>query len=254
MSQITLKEKLKQSLLAVGMITLAVGMSACRTTVTTSDPYYRAWYDVYGNYCGSGYPTSGCNFYANGYKIIDSEDPYYSSSNILYYDIWTYTNSYGYSESYLGYAWLSNTGILYDEFGNALNETQDSSADIDVLSAAASKEKQAIQAVGKAFASKYALAEDKGVQISKTLQDWAKLGMDRARTVEDTADFGKRLFGVDPLKAQAQIAKAAVSQSSSDLDELNIDVAANWGIKDPEVSKQILKTWFKNQLNEMGIQ
>ena len=236
-----------------GLALVASTLSACSGSVSVgSDPYRQAWYDVYGNYCGSGYPTSGCNFYANGSKITMSQDPYYSSGTTLYYDFWTYTDSYGYRRSYVGYAWLSSTGILYDDYGNALNEMDDASQSADVIAQAAAKEKQVATAVGKALAQKYALAEDKGIMISKTLQDWATLGKGRARTDADVSDFASRLYGVDASKAKNAITQALATQSQQPIEDLNVDVAAHWGTS-PEVSKQILKGWYKDEVAAYGI-
>lgn len=217
----------------------------------TVDPYYHAWYDVYGNYCTNGYPTSGCNFYADGTKITANGDPY-AASMTLYYDYWTYTDSYGYRRNYTGYAWLSTTGILYDNYGNALNEIDSDSASADVIADASSQEVQAQTAAGKIFAQKYALAEDKGIMISKTLQDWATIGKNRARTTDDIADFSKRLYGVDPAKATGAFQKALLTQSQAPLEDLNVDVAAYWGTS-PEGSKKILKDWYKSEVAQYNI-
>jgi hypothetical protein len=236
----------------LGVLALTLGLAACHTTVVYTDPYYHAWYDVYGNYCTNGYPTSGCNFYSNGSKITMSGDPYYQAGTTLYNDYWTYTDSYGYRRSYTGFAWLSSTGILYDQFGNALNELDDDAAPADVIAAAVVKEKQVQAQVGKVLAQKYALNEDKGVMISKTLQDWAKLGKDRARTDADVSDFSKRLFGVSAAQAEAAIGVAMATQNKSAVENLNVDVAAHWGTS-PEVSKQILKNWYKDEASAMGL-
>lgn len=248
----------------LGLAIIAGAMSACSggggtTTVITGggggggtvDPYYHAWYDVYGHYCTNGYPMSGCNFYADGSKITANGDPY-RSSFALYYDYWTYTDSYGYGRSYTGYAWLSTTGILYDSNGNALNELDSDSASTDVIAQASAQEKQVQKAAGKVFAQKYALAEDKGIMISKTLQDWATLGKSRARTTDDIADFSKRLYGVDPAKTSGAFQKALLTQSQQPLEELNVDVAAYWGTS-PEGSKKILKDWYKSEVAQYGI-
>lgn len=243
----------KMMIKLMGLALVVVTFSACNGSVTVqNDPYRQPWYDVYGNYCGKGNPTAGCNFYANGSKIRMSQDPYYSNSITLYYDFWTYTDSYGYRRTFNGYAWLSSTGILYDENGNALNEMEDTSVSADVIAQAAAQEQQVTKAVGKALAQKYALQEDKGIMISKTLQDWAKLGRSRARTDADISDFAARLYGIDATKAQNAIQKAVVSQSQQPIDELNVDVAAHWGTS-PEVSKQILKSWYKDELAAYGI-
>lgn len=219
---------------------------------TTPDPYYHAWYDVYGTYCTNGYPMSGCNFYSNGAKITSSGDPYYANLS-LYFDYWTYTDSYGYRRSYNGYAWLSTTGILYDANGNALNELdQDEAQSADVLSQAATQEKKVQAIAGKALAQKYALAEDKGIMISKTLQDWATLGKGRNRTTDDVADFSKRLYGVDADSAMTAFQTALATQSQKPVEELNVDVAAHWGTS-PEVSKEILKSWYAEEVAAYGI-
>ncbi len=247
--------KMKHTMMKLlGLAALAVSFSACTTTTTigNSDPYYHAWYDVYGNYCNNGYPMSGCNFYANGSKITASGDPNYASQT-LYFDTWTYTDSYGYRRSYDGFAWLSSTGILYDASGNALNEIDEDEANsADVISLAAKAEKQVQKTVGKAFAQKFALAEDKGIMISKTLQDWAVLGRERARTAADAADISKRLYGLDASKTMGAFKKALASQSQQPLEDLNVDVAAHWGTS-PEVSKQILMSWYKDEAASYGI-
>ena len=236
----------------LGLAVVMGSLSAC-TVGYTNDPYQRAWYDVYGNYCSGGNPYAGCNFYANGAKIRASQDPYYNSGNTFYYDYWSYTDSYGYYRTYTGYAWLSSSGILYDDYGNALNEQNgDGQVSADVIAQAAAKEKQVAIKVGKLLADKYALAEDQGVAISKTLQDWAVLGRDRARTDSDVSVFATRLYGVDVSKAKNAIAQAAATQSQKPLEDLNIDVAAHWGTS-PEVSKQILKNWFKEEVATYGI-
>jgi len=255
---------LKNTLLAASVAAISLfTLSACEVTTVqsgggydggggSSDPYQHAWYDVYGTQCTSyGYPMSGCNFYADGSKIMASEDPYYSSMT-LYYDYWSYTDSYGYRQGYEGYAWLSSTGILYDEYGNALNEMdQDQAQSADVISQAAQKEEQMAQKVGKAFAQKYALAEDAGVSIAKTLQDWAVLGKDRARTESDVADFSQRLYGVSLDQAKSALVNALKGNKDS-LDELNVDVAAHWGTS-PETSKAILSQWYQDEMSQLGV-
>lgn len=234
------------------LLALGFGLAACHSTTTVyQDPYYRAWYDVYGYYCGEGYPTAGCNFYADGSKIMMSEDPYYRSGITLYNDYWTYTDSFGYRRSYLGFAWLSPSGILYDQFGNALNETDSGLTTPDVITAAAQKEQDIQNSAGIALAQKYALNDDRGVQISKTLQDWAKLGKDRARTEADVLDFSKRLFGISGSRAQSALTIAMTTRDLKVVEDLNVDIAAHWGTT-PEVSKKILRQWYKDEAKAMG--
>ena len=40
-----------------------------------NDYYYDGWYNVYGQECGS--LRAGCNYWYDGLKIMDYEDPYY---------------------------------------------------------------------------------------------------------------------------------------------------------------------------------
>jgi hypothetical protein len=243
-----------------GMLILTLlSLSACETVVVQGgggggvyvDPYRRAWYDVYGQQCTSyGYPMAGCNFYADGSKITSNQDPY-AASRTLFFDYWTYTDSYGFRRNYTGYAWLSSTGILYDSMGNALNEMEEGEQSADVISAAADIEEVSAKSAGRALSEKYALAESAGVSIAKTLQDWAVLGRDRARTREDVADFSKRLYGVELSRAAHAVRDAAKGNRQA-LAEVNIDVAAHWGTS-PETSKEILGQWYKEELARLGV-
>jgi hypothetical protein len=194
---------------------------------------------------------AGCNFYSDGAKITSSGDPY-SSTLTLYFDYWTYTDSYGYSRNYQGYAWLSQSGILYDASGNALNELdEDSSESSDVIALASNQEQASSLSAGKKLSQKYALAEAAGVSIAKPLQDWATLGRERSRTQGDVDDFSKRLYGIDVSRATHALIEASRGKTEP-LDEVNIDVAAHWGTT-PETSKSILKHWYQEELSALGV-
>jgi len=210
-------------------------ITACNSTATI-DPYRTAWYDLYGNTCGNLNPQPGCDYYYNRIKIRINQDPFY------YYGI-TYTNGF----------WYSPTGIMYDQYGNALNgEKENPEESADVISEAAISEKQTAIQVGKIFAQKYALNDDKGILISQTLQAWAVLGHDRARTDSDTNEFSNLLYGVSMNRAKLAIAQVTATQKPQALEELNVDVAAHWGTT-PEVSKQILKEWYQDEITSYGI-
>ena len=249
-------QHIKQAILTFTIIGMtALSLTACNGTTGGynggySDPYRRAWYDVYGTRCiSNGYPMSGCNFYADGTKIQSSQDPYYSNMT-LYFDYWSYTDSYGYYRNYNGYAWLSSTGILYDQYGNALNDSDvESEVSVDVIADAAKREQEVTRQVGIQFAQQYALAEASGVTIAKTLQDWAVLGRDRVRTDQDVALTSKKLYGVNLDKAKNAIIEASKGNQRG-LEEVNIDVAAHWGTS-PETSKEILTRWYKAELAEL---
>jgi hypothetical protein len=248
---------MKKGLMNLGLAGILTLLSGCYGSVNygnsySYNPYQNGWYDVYGRYCSSGYPTAGCNFYYNGSKIMAQQDPYYYGYNNVYYDYWTYTDSYGYYRSFIGYAWLSGTGILYDQYGYALNELSSAEPSADVIAEASAKEKEVAIQVGKAYAQKHALAEDKGILISQTLQAWAVLGRDRARNEADVELTAKKLFGLDSKKAKLAVDQAILTGSKKPLEELNADIAAYWGTT-PETSKEILKQWYSDELSAFGI-
>ncbi len=198
---------------------------------------------------------AGCNFYQSGSKIQAHQDPFYYNQ-ALYFDYWGYTDSYGIPRTYLGFAWLSSTGILYDEYGNALNELEDGPAPTDIIAEAAKTERKTIQHVGQALATKYSsagnvLSADQGVKIAKTLNFWAKIGKDRARTDADIALMSERLYGIKADRAKSALTAALAERSLKPLEELNVDVASHWATT-PEVSQRILKSWYKQELERNG--
>jgi len=239
----------------VGAALMVAGLSACGGgggviiggCTGSCDPGYTAWYDVYGHYCGNR-PGPGCNFYADGEQIVDVEDPYFYNW-YLDYATWTYTDSYGYRRTYTGYAWLSDSGILYDEYGYALNKLKNGQTGKDLIGDVAALEDKKVAAAGKAFATKYALAEATGVQIAKTLNDWAVLGKKRAKTDADLAAFTKRLYGISLDSAKSAI-EVAQQGDMGQLENLNTEVAAHWGTS-AETSKAILKSFYKKQLGSL---
>ncbi len=250
--------KLTTKMLSTLIATATLGLSSLFTTgcvITTSGGgtiYYGGWYDVYGSYCGTTL-RPGCNFYSDGSKIIDIEDPYYSAGNTIYYGLWTYNDSFGYPQAYTGWGWQSSNGIIYDQYGYALNE-EGASETRELTAEVAQKEEDTAKAAGKLFSEKYALSEDVGVHIAKTLSDWATLSRraNRARTEADIADFSKRLYGVS-LEQTTVALETAKKGDASALVSLNSDVAQFWGT-DAQTSAKILKNWYRAELNELNVQ
>lgn len=213
--------------------------------------YYPAWYNVHGQVCSSTGPGPGCNFYADGTKIRANEDAYYASSYYLESgNPWKYSDSFGNYQEFYGYAWLSADNILYDSYGRALNN-QDDDSSRDAIAGMSAQETAIVQKSGKNFAGRYGLAEAKGVEIARTLNDWAIIGKKRVRTDQDLSSFTKRLFNVEADRAKLALT-SALSGDTSSVEGLNDEVAAYWGTS-PETSKTILKTWFKQQLVENGV-
>lgn len=219
----------------------------CTSTTYTSVPT-RAWYDVYGHYCGTGNPMAGCNFYFNGDKIEDFEDPYFNYST-LRWATWTYTDSYGYRDTWTGWGWLSPTGILYDDFGYALNAKDDEGRDI--LEDAAEQEQNVIDAVGENLAARFELDAEVSVHVAEVLHDWATIGKTRARTNADVADFSKRLYGIDVNEVKDAL-QGAVKGDKAQLEGVISQAANNWSTT-PETMKQILRGWYGKELSVIGL-
>lgn len=237
----------KKSMSAVmAALAVAVLVSACGGGSSSGgggyyDPGYQSWYDVYGNRCGST-PGPGCNFYANGYKIADVEDPYFSSYYALDYATWYYTDSYGRSQRYEGWAWLSNNGILYDYYGAALNE--DASEGRDHAAKVAQSELNAVQTAANVFAEKYKLEPQVALSVAKIVKDYAELGKSRARTEADIADFSQRLYGQDLNKIKGALAES-MKGNRAPMENAIQETATNWKTT-PETMKAILKVWHKD--------
>jgi hypothetical protein len=230
-------------------VLIALGASACKKK--NKDPIGPAWYDVYGYHCGNGAPKPGCNFYSDGVKIADFEDPYFTGGYTLQYADWFYYDSYGYESYYTGWAWLSTSGILYDDQGYALNESRENGGR-DVLADVAELEQNMVQTAAKGLVAKHpALSEAAAMDIASALNDWAKLGKKGGRTEADMKAFTKRLFNVD-ADAGSNAIDAAMAGDLSKVEAMNAQIAAHWGT-DAETSKEILQSWYARQITEAGM-
>jgi hypothetical protein len=221
-----------KTLLSIALIAGSFSLTACNTSTTAGDPYYSAWYNAYGVGCSANYgnPYPGCDYYQNGTKIQALQDPFWSQ--------WK-----------RGEYWTSPTGIWYDPSGYALNsDPVVNEAPTDVISAASAQETQMVHIAAKNLSGQYALSESSSIQITRSLNDWATLGRDRARTEADVADFAERLYGVSATKVSQALDLATQTHSLKPLEDLNVDVAAYWNTS-PEVSKIILKKWYGGQLS-----
>lgn len=229
--------------------------------------YHQPWYDVWGDVCGYDNPAPGCNFYSDGYKIVDYEDPYYSSA---YYDygIYDYYNSFGELRTYVGLAWLSPNGILYDDYGNALNSkdgkmaNKKQSSGRNLYAAVAKEEAELTKTAAMRFAAKYSKPGDSeatkqalvaaGMRVAKTLKEFDNIAKVRNRTTKDVLAYAEKALGV---KGEV-ITKALASAEKGDLSGIvaaNEEVAKSWHLS-PSRTKEVLKTWFSKEASQVGIQ
>jgi hypothetical protein len=225
--------------------TMGAGLSACNgggggsiSVTTGGSAISTAWYNVYGQYCGSLGP--GCDFYWNGDQIIYGEDPYYAS---LVYGTYYYYDVYGYYSTYTGWARQSASGIIYDEFGYALNSKEKHGR--DVVTNAAAAQKAAVNGAAQMLQAKYGLNADVARNIATSLNDWALIGKSRKRTEADVAAFSKRLAGLDIGEVNAALEAAAKGDTGA-VDQTIEKAAAAWSTN-PDTMKQILTDWFVRQ-------
>lgn len=221
----------------------AFALSACNGGgggggVCTTCAVSHAWYNVYGNYCGNTVGP-GCDFYADGSKITYAQDPYYAS---LIYGTYYYTDVFGYTAVYTGWARQSATGILYDDWGRALNSNEKHGR--DVVTNAAAAQKVAINGAAQALQAKYGLDADVSANIATALNDWNMIGKSRKRTDNDVAAFTK-LVKLDISDVSAAL-DAAAKGDDSGVDQAISKAAAAWSTN-PDTMKQILTDWFGNQ-------
>jgi hypothetical protein len=254
-------KSMNRSLLALSALALALGLSACgggsssgSAVVIVTPVVLQAWFDVYGVHCADGAPHAGCNFYSNGTKIRDYQDPnYYNSAynggHYLEYANWGYTDSYGFHQYYNGYAWLSNTGILYSDTGVALNETQGEQGR-DLFGDVASQESSVISAAAGTL-QEYGMAEDKALDFATTLNDFATLPKTRARTLADVDATMQRMYGVDLNTGKGALEKAMQGDTSGVM-ALN-DVVANHLGMSAEASSKMLRKFYAKQIAQSGL-
>lgn len=209
----------------------------------TVDPAYYGWYNVYGSECGTLKP--GCNYWSDGLKIVDVEDPYYSGPYV-----WNNYYDYYYGQ----YVWESPSGLIYDQYGNCLNRANGGNIQRDLVTIVSNEEAKTIEKAAAGFAKKYSLSAEVSMKVARSFNDWAKLGFKRGskgRTDADLADFTKRLYGVDIKKVGTAILSASLGDSSS-LNSTVSEVASNWNTS-PETMKEILKDFHGKQLEAAGV-
>jgi hypothetical protein len=204
----------------------------------TYDYYYDGWYNVYGQECGSLGP--GCNYWSDGLKIVDYEDPYYDGGYI-----WDEYYSYYYGT----YVWESPSGIIYDEWGYALNRNG-VSINRDLIADVGQEQETMIKSAASKFAAKYSLSNEVGLKVAKTLNTWSKLGFTQGRTTDDLKNITKELYGVDFDEAESALKDAVVGQKDK-LNKLVNTAAQNWGTN-PETMREILNDFHGNQLKVLG--
>lgn len=233
-----------KKLLLGSFLVISALLSGCTTTVYYDDYGYTGWYNTYGNTCGNLRP--GCNYWSDGLKIVDTEDPYYYSN---------YSWNQYYSWYYGQTVWESPSGLIYNQWGNCLNSANGGNVQRDLITVVSDVEQKTISDAAAGLAKKYSLSAETSLKVARTFNDWAKLGFNRGtkgRTAADLADFTKRLYGVDINKVGTAVLSASFGDNSSLNNTIN-EVAGNWNTN-PETMKEILKDFHGQQLQEAGIE
>jgi hypothetical protein len=239
-----------KTFLKVALVIVAISLVGCRGRGRAAGGHFvQPWYDVYGFHCGSGQPRPGCNFYADGSKIRDYSDPYFSSNWYTFGTVYYY-NSYNNFRSYTGWTWTSSTGIIYDEFGFALNKSGTGES-FDTVGNAAEQEQSVVVGAAADLADRYALSSDVALRVTTTLNEWNNVKKYRTVTAADADDYNKRLFGVTIDQAAAAL-MAASGGDKAQLTQLNEQVAGTWKTN-KETSEEILRTWYEKELADLSI-
>ncbi|MFZ4714302.1 MAG: hypothetical protein ACOYL6_11335 [Bacteriovoracaceae bacterium] len=204
---------------------------------------YSGWYNVYGSQCGS--LKAGCNFWSDGLKIVDYEDPYYGGN---------YTWNYYYDYYYGSYVWQSPSGLIYNEWGDCLNNAKAPKLRRDLITVISDSEAKLIESAASTFGKQYSLSSDVARKVARSFNDYAKLGFlrgNKGRTAADVADFTKRLYGVDLKKVSSALMSASLGDNSELNSTINV-VAGNWKTS-PETMREILNSFHGKQLENAGI-
>ena len=239
-----------KTFLKVAVVIVAISLVGCRGRGRAVGGHFvQPWYDVYGFHCGSGKPRPGCNFYADGTKIRDNADPHFSSNWYSFGTVF-YFDSYNTYRSYTGWTWQSPSGIIYDEFGYALNKAGEGES-FDMVGNAAEQEQNVVAGAAADLADRYALSSDVAIRVTTTLNDWNALGKYRTISAGEIDEFNKRLFGVTIDQATNALASAAAGDKAQ-LTQLNEQVAGAWKTN-KETSETILRTWYEKELSDLSI-
>lgn len=241
-------------------ILLTVFVSGCGGDDDEGSWAYAGWYNVYGEHCGNTTTAygPGCNYYYSDHhkggtllKATWEVSPYNRNNAYFFatYGTWNYQDSYGVARTYIGFAFKDPGGVLFDEWGSALNEKV--SIGRDQVGDVGEKESQTLNAVSEEFAQKYDLSLETSRHVIVTLHDWAMIGKSRARTTDDIAGFSERLYGINVNEVKLSLQKAKEGDMSA-LEQAARTAASNWGTT-PETFKEIQKSWFGRELAGEGL-
>lgn len=196
---------------------------------------------------GTGIPLPGCNYFADGYKIVDTEDPAFYSSWNLTFNTWVYTDVYGNpGQLFIGWGWVSpTTGILYDEFGYAVNSKEKQGRDSQTAKAAGAKDIS--RKAGVAFAEKWGLEEQAGIAMADDLRKWAEWSKTRKRDEAALNSFTTEFTGSSNNEIKGMIDSYLKGDSSPVMTGID-NVAAHRHIANPDTVAAIIKDWYKEYI------
>lgn len=231
-------------ILSIGLIIISsMVFTACRGgTKYVYVSYGGSWYDVFGNKCAEGRPSPGCNFYANGSKIRDWEDPYFNTTySLVYNSNYTYRDSFQTMRTYNGWLWVSPTGIAYDDFGFALNKSSQTES-FDMIANVAEQESQLIAEAAKDLSERHGLPLDTSTNIATSFKKLeSTVAKTNAFTEENAREYVASVYGVSYDSALSALAKAK-DGDLKELHEMNGKVAEYWKVN-KETSEETLKSW-----------
>jgi hypothetical protein len=238
-----LNKKLARSVMSVlAAFSAAATLSSCSGGGGGGGWVSHAWYNVYGQYCFTDVaPEPGCDFFADGTKATYWDDPNVAP---LTYGTWYYIDVYGFGRYYTGYTRITSTGMMYDEYGYAINTNKRPGR--DAIAKAAAAQKAAVSTAAERLEAKYGLSEDVAMNVAVNLNDYALLGKSRKRTDKDEAEYAKRV-GLDLNEINSAVDAAAKGDTTA-ADAAIEKAAAAWSTS-PDTMKRIVSDWYGKQMS-----
>lgn len=118
----------------------------------------------------------------------------------------------------------------------------------DMITDAAQAEEAALEAQAHHYAEQFALSQEQGMKIARTLRDFEAV---KSRTDRDVADFAQRLYGVNPHQVVKAIGRAQAGDVS-ELDRVVAQAAGNFKTSRANM-KKIIKSLHGEAMKEYRI-
>ena len=159
----------------------------------------------------------------------------------------TYTPTYHYECQYVYDTWTGN--YVHGCFWVYYNVDGSRTQELDMVADVADTQSIILDKTTQYFSEKYSLSLANGYKIAKNVLDIQSL---QDRSVDDLADFAKKLYGINSAELVIAISLAQVGNNNA-LDDL-ISISAKNFSTSSETMKSIIKDLHSKALEESGIE